>query len=82
MNYTPLLEDAHDCFGCCAVQVARHLFVCRPCWRRLPPERQTAILTTRWAGDLAAHSRAISDAMHWYTVDREDRAAATIREMQ
>jgi hypothetical protein len=81
MNYTPTKDTSHTCPGGCGRTVARHLFACRACWRRLPMLYQTPILTAYWAGDIAAHSRAMTDAMSWYAVDNDSRAAQVMREV-
>jgi hypothetical protein len=82
MNYTESFQDTHDCPGGCGNQVARNLFACRACWSRLPQDFRTPILTSRWAGDHASHSRAMVDAMGWYRVDGDQRTANTIRGME
>ena len=81
MNYLPEPHEHHTCPGGCGTLVSNQ-FACRPCWRRLPMAYQTPILTSRWAGDWDAHSRALSDAMGWYTLDSDRRWAGAIRSMQ
>lgn len=65
MNHSPTLAD-HMCPGGCHT-VVTNTFACRDCWRRLPMEHQTPILTSQWANDEGARSRAFTDAMHWFT---------------
>lgn len=81
MNFSPAFHDTHDCPGGCGTPVVRNMFACGPCWRRLPQDFRTPIVTSRWADDHAAHSRAMVDAMHWYRLDADQRAADTIRGM-
>lgn len=80
MNYLPL-QDTHTCPGGCGETVTA-LFACRTCWRRLPMAYQTPILTSRWAEQWDQHSRALSDAMGWYALDRDSRWAGAIRGVQ
>lgn len=83
MNYTPSFQDTHDCPGGCGTPVVRNMFACRDCWARLPQDdHRTPILTSRWANDWSAHSRALTEAMKWYRVDADRRAAEDIREME
>lgn len=79
MNYTPTAQDTHTCPGGCGGAVVRNMFACASCWRRLPQDYRTPILTSRWANDHAAHSHAMVDAMTWYRVDADTRAADRIR---
>lgn len=81
MNFAPVFQDTHSCPGGCGQAVVRNMFACPACWRRLPQEYRTPILTSRWADDHAGHSRAMVDAMAWYRVDADTRAADTIRDM-
>lgn len=81
MNYSPSHQDTHDCPGGCGNQVVRNMFACAACWRRLPQDFRTPILTSRWANDHAGHSRAMVEAMTWYRVDGDQRTAAVIRGM-
>jgi hypothetical protein len=82
VNYSPSFDDTHDCPGGCGNQVVRNMFACRACWDRLPQDDyRTPILTSRWAGDWEAHSRALTNAMQWYRVDADRRTADTIRDM-
>lgn len=80
MNYSPTFQDTHDCPGGCGSPVVRNMFACRDCWRRLPQDFRTPILTSRWANDHASHSRAMTDAMTWYRMDADRRTAEAIQE--
>lgn len=81
MNKPESFQDTHTCPGGCGRAVIRNMFACVDCWRRLPQEYRTPILTARWANDFARHSRAMVDAMQWYRLDADERAAQTIRDM-
>ena len=54
----------HTCPGLCG-RIVDALFACPACTRMLPAEVRTTINTTWWAGDWPAHSRALTDALHW-----------------
>lgn len=69
-----MIGHKHLCPGGCGADVAGHMFACRPCWYRLPRDLRTPILTTWWSKDFAAHSRAMTDAMHWYRDEADSRA--------
>jgi hypothetical protein len=73
MNYSPQMHASHSCPGRCGAQVQRHLFACRACWRRLPTQYRTPIVTTHWASDDIGHSRAMVDAMHWFGTQSVER---------
>lgn len=81
MNYSESFQDTHTCPGGCGNQVVRRMFSCASCWRRLPQDFRTPILTSRWANDWGAHSAALVDAMGWYRMDADTRAADAVREM-
>lgn len=66
LNYSTHFQDSHECPGGCGTPVVRNMFSCPSCWRRLPQEYRTPILTSRWANDFAGHSLALVDAMQWY----------------
>lgn len=80
MNYSEAFEDTHTCPGGCGNQVVRRLFSCTTCWRRLPLDYRTPILTSRWANDWGAHSHALVDAMQWFRADADERAAQRMRD--
>ena len=76
MSYTPIYEYPRPCpGGCDTIAEPRHL-CCRPCWRRLPQDFRTHVITSRWAasGDpegpyaeakTQRHHQAVRAAVQW-----------------
>jgi hypothetical protein len=57
----------HRCPGCRKVDVASHMFACRPCWYALPAEIRRKIWDTyRITAGSVAHRAAMNEAIHWY----------------
>jgi hypothetical protein len=58
------------------------MFACKRCWFRLPRDLRLPIWSAYTVKDWAAHSEAMSDAMHWYAEEAASKADAEVTRWQ
>lgn len=61
----------HTCPGRCGTTITHEVLACWLCTETLPPTLFTTIVTTGLARDWPAHSRALTQSLHWFATREE-----------